>query len=286
MKKLFCFIVFCFSASHSFAQNEARFGVFAGVAQTSLYNSKDAAFGDYLPTFKPTIGVTAGYHFTLFKRMPIGFSAQLASNKMGQNYYGDYADSSRFYAYSRLNYIRPGAALHFGSNPRRIFSVEASVGATYGFLTSYHERYELTRYRQDKFILDIKDNDVIYNDTTLMRGTTSNKLYNATDMNMFGAISFNFLFTRNFVFGIQIRHDFGSNDVENKTPNKINFDTKPVTSTNFLPYQMDVKFRGPVDPNAVRAVTVNRSTGIFLSLKYRLYNPEKIEFWYREHKWD
>jgi hypothetical protein len=49
---------------------------------------------------------------------------------------------------------------------------------------------------------------------------------------------------------------------------------------------MNIKYRGPVDINAKRDPTSNTFYGIYLSLKYRIYNREKIEFWYKEHKWD
>ena len=285
MKKIVLIISLLVAASQVEAQNEARFGLFTGINNTVLSNSKDEAFGDMLPTFKPSIGVSAGYHFTLFKRLPIGISAQVASTWMGQNYNGEYADSTSYYAYSRLHYIRPGLSLHFGSNPRRLVSFEGTIGANYGFLTKYQERYELIRYDNSRYILNIQDQLVQQKDTYWKSGTLADPLYNKTDMAIFGTMGLNFLFSRKIVFGFFVRMDLGQNDVENKIANKITIDGNPPTTTPFLPYQLDVKYRGPYSATANRASTVNKATGVYLTLKYRLYNKEKIEFWYREHKW-
>ena len=100
-----------------------------------------------------SLDIDAGYYFTIFKKLPIGFSVQLAGNSLGQNYNGNYSDSTSYYAYSRLNYFRPGIAFHAGSNMRKLVAFTFSAGATMGFLTSYQERYELIRYNNDRFIL-------------------------------------------------------------------------------------------------------------------------------------
>jgi hypothetical protein len=238
-----------------------------------------------LPTFKPSVGLSAGYHFTLFKRLPIGISAQLASTWMGQNYYGEYADSTSYYAYSRLHYIRPGVSLHFGTNPRRLVAFEGTVGMSYGFLTKYQERYELIRYDNSRYILDVRDQEVQQKDTFWKSGTLAEPLYNKTDMAIFGTAGLNFLFTRNLVFGFFVRFDMGQNEIENKVVNKVTINGNPPQTTAFLPYQLDVKYRGPYSPTAKRDVTTNSAMGFFLTLKYRLYNKEKVEFWYKEHKW-
>lgn len=286
MKRIIQFLLLGLISGQAMAQNEGRIGVFAGVNRTELTNAKDKAWGDYLPTFKPTIGVDAGYHFTLFKTIPMGISVQFAVNKAGQNYHGTYQDSSGYYAYSRLTYIRPGLALHFGSNPRRLVSLAFSAGATLGMLTNYQERYELIRYNNDRFIIDVKNSDVTYYDTVKTAGRINEPLYNKTDMSVFGTLGFNVLMTKNIVFGVYGRYDYGMTQIENRNPNAVVLETNPPTNVLFNPYQVEVKHRGPVDPLIKRAPTTNTQYGVYFSLKYRLFNPEKIEFWYKEHKWD
>jgi hypothetical protein len=286
MKRIINILLLSIITGQVFAQNEGRIGFFTGVNKTILSNAKDAAFGDYVPTYKPTIGVDAGYHFTLFKTLPMGISVQLAANRLGQNYYGKYQDSTEYYAYSRLNYIRPGLAIHFGSNPRRLVAFTFAGGATYGLLTGYQERYELIRYNNDRFVFDIKNNDVEWYDTVKTKGTLTAPLYNKTDLTVFGSLGIDVMLTRNLVFGISGRFDYGLSQVENRNKMNINFETNPPSTIPFQPYNMNIKYRGPVDINAKRDPTSNTFYGIYLSLKYRIYNREKIEFWYKEHKWD
>ena len=273
-------------STNLFAQNEGRVGVFVGVNQTSLMNSKDKAFGDYLPTFKPTIGIDAGYHFTLFKKIPMGFSFQFSNSKAGQNYHGLYQDSTSYYAYSRLNYLRPGAAFHFGSNPRRLVSVNFSAGATLGILTNYQERYELIRYNNDRLYFDINNTDVIWYDTVKTQGTLTSPMYNKTDLTVFGTLGFDVLLTQKIVFGVYGRYDMGMKPVENHNKMTINYNTEPNTSAAFQPYHSEIKYRGPVLTEIKREETTNLLYGVYFSLKYRIFNPEKIEFWYKEHKWE
>jgi hypothetical protein len=286
MKRIITIFFLSLASSPLFAQHEARVGIFGGVNNTSLKNAKDAAFGDFLPTFKPTLGIDAGYYFTIFKKLPIGFSFQLAGNSLGQNYNGNYSDSTSYYAYSRLNYFRPGIAFHAGSNMRKLVAFTFSAGATMGFLTSYQERFELIRYNNDRFILDINNNDVILYDTVKTRGTLTSPMYNQTDFSIFGTIGVDFMLTKHIVLGLSLRTDMGMSPVENKNKLNINYQTTPSSSVAFQPYNLDVKYRGPVSATAKRDETTNSSYGVFMSVKYRLFNPEKIEFWYREHKWE
>jgi hypothetical protein len=287
MKRILYILLISALSTNLFAQNEGRIGVFAGVNKTSLVNSKDKAWGDYLPTFKPTIGVDAGYHFTLFKTLPMGISFQFSNSKAGQNYYGEYEDSTSYYAYSRLNYLRPGLALHFGSNPRRLVSFTFSAGATMGILTNYQERYELIRYNNERMYFDIKNNDVIWYDTVKTRGTLTSQMYNKTDPTVFATLGFDVLLTKKVVFGVYGRYDAGMSQVENRNKMTINFDTEPKTSIPFQPYDVDIKYRDPVDATKFkREDTKNQLYGVYVSLKYRIFNPEKVEFWYKEHKWE
>jgi len=221
MKRLLPLLLIGLITTNAKAQNEGRFGVFAGVNRTELSNAKDKSWGDYLPTFKPSIGASAGYHFTLFKKLPIGFSVQLARTELGQNYHGKYQDSSSYYAYSRLTYLRPGIALHFGTNPRRLFALSFSAGASYGILTGYSDRYELIRYNNDRFIIDLQNTDAVFNDTSIVTGTLREPLYNKTDLSVFGTLGFDILMSKNFVFGVHGRYDYGMSQIENRTLNAV-----------------------------------------------------------------
>jgi hypothetical protein len=285
MKRIIYILFLSAISSQAIAQNEGRFGIFGGVNQTTLSNAKDAAYGDYLPTFKPTIGVDAGYFFTLFKAIPIGFSVQLSNNKLGQNYHGEYEDSTSFYAYTRLNYLRPGIALHLGSNRRRLVALTFSAGATMGFLTNYQERFELIRYNKDRYIFDIKNTEANLYDTVNTRGTLSAPMYNKTDMTVFGTLGFDVLLSKKIVFGINGRFDMGMSPVENRNAMTINYDNASAP-TPFKPYNLVVKYRGPVDLTAQRDETTNLFYGVYISFKYRIFNEEKIEFSYKEHNWE
>lgn len=282
MKKVCTLLLGIMFVQVAMAQNEGRFGVFAGMNRTMLNNADDKAYGDLLPTYKPTVGIDAGYHFTLFKRLPAGLSAQFAYNQMGQNYRGFYADSTSYYAYNRLNYMRLGMAVHFGTNMRRQVALTFSGGMTYGFLTGYQDKYELIRYNNERLILEINNTEVTYKDTFTKTGTLSKPLYNNTDMSVFGTLGLDFLAGENMVFGVNFRFDYGMDPVETSGKMNINYTGEQTTTQEFLPYNVKVKYRGPTDVNIVRAQTTNLSYGIFLSVKYRLYDHEKSEFWYRE----
>ncbi|HMT35411.1 MAG: hypothetical protein IPL09_01600 [Bacteroidetes bacterium] len=287
MKKIILIFVTSFISSSLFAQNEGRIGVFTTISKTTLLNKDDKAFGDYLPTVKPGLGLSAGYHFTLFKAIPMGFSAQVSYNKAGQNYNGLYQDSTSYYAYTRLNYIRIGGALQFGTNIRRQVSVALTVGANYGILTNYQDRYELIRYNNDRFIVDVKNSDVSYYDTAQTKATLSDPLYNKSDLNIFGTLGLDILLSRDIVFGFGARMDMGMSGVENTDKINLVTETNPPVSTAYSSFtNVKVKYRGPVDPLITRAKTTNQAMGVYLSLKYRIFNKEKIEFWYKEHRWD
>jgi len=286
MKRIITILFLSLATYPLFAQHEGRLGILGGINYTSLQNAKDAAFGDYLPTFKPTLGVEAGYYFTIFKKLPIGFSVQLTRNMLGQNYNGNYQDSTSFYAYSRLNYFRPGFAFHAGSNMRRLVAFTFSAGASIGFLTDYQERFELLRYNNDRYILDVKNTDVEVSDTINVNGKITSPLYNQTDFSIFGTLGVDFMLTKKIVLGLNLRTDMGMTSLENRNLINLTLQTNPPTNVQFLPYNLDVKYRGPVSLTAKRDVTTNLSYGVFMSVKYRLFNPEKIEFWYREHKWE
>ena len=73
MKRIITILFLSLATFPLFAQHEGRIGILGGINYTSLQNAKDAAFGDYLPTFKPTLGVEAGYYFTIFKKFFIFF---------------------------------------------------------------------------------------------------------------------------------------------------------------------------------------------------------------------
>lgn len=285
MKKIILILFANIIVGTLFAQNEARLGIFTTVSKTTLLNGDDKEFGDYLPTFKTGVGVSAGYHFTLFKALPMGFTAQVSYNKAGQNYHGEYQDSTSYYAYSRLNYIRIGGALQFGTNIRRQVSLALTIGANYGFLTNYQDRYELIRYNNDRFIVDIKNTDVSYYDTANTKATLSDPLYNKTDLNVFGTLGLDILLSRDIVFGFGARMDMGMSNVENHDKINLITETNPPVSTQYEPSYARIKYRGPVTlTENTRKQTTNQAIGIYLTLKYRIFNKEKIEFWYKEHR--
>lgn len=289
MKKIILVLFTNLIVASLFAQNEGRVGVFSTISKTTLLNGDDKEFGDYLPTFKPGVGVSAGYHFTLFKMIPVGLSAQVSYNKTGQNYYGQYQDTTSYYAYSRLNYIRIGGALQFGTNIRRQVSVALTLGANYGILTSYQDRYELIRYNNDRFIVDIKNNDVSYYDTAQTKAVLSDPMYNKTDLTVFGTLGLDILVTRDIVFGFGFRMDMGMRSVENERKINMISETDPPVSTQNYSTWGRFKYRTPINPDANvrdRQQTTNQAVGAYLSLKYRIFNKEKIEFWYKEKNWD
>ncbi|MCC6448075.1 MAG: hypothetical protein IT215_05255, partial [Chitinophagaceae bacterium] len=255
-------------------------------SNTSLLNKDDKKQGDYLPTFKPGVGVSAGYHFTLFKAIPLGISAIASYNQSGQNYNGKYEDSSSFYAYSRLNYFRIGASLQFGTNIRRQVSLAATIGANYGFLTNYKERYELIEYNNDRYILDINDLNVSMRDTVLVVGELAEPIYNKTDLNIFGTLGLDFLLNENLVFGFGGRMDMGINSVESNAKNSISIQNDPPIVNPFDIYNLQIKYRESATSTGKRATTINQAYGIYFSLKYRIFNKEKTEFWYKERRWD
>lgn len=287
MKKILYFLLLLTTISTSiFAQNEGRIGVFTTISKTTLLNKDDKAFGDYLPTFKPGVGLSAGYHFTLFKKVPLGLTALVSYNKAGQNYNGNYQDSTSYYAYSRLNYIRIGASLQFGTNIRRLVSLACTFGANYGFLTNYQERYELIRYNNDRLIIDMRNTNIYSYDTVQSNATISDPLYNKTDLNIFGTLGLDVLLSEDIVFGFGGRFDMGLGGVENTDPKTITTQTNPPQSSTFNAYDVKVKYRGPYDPEVKRAQTKNQAMGVYLSLKYRIFNKEKTDFYYKEHRWD
>lgn len=283
MKKIaISLLLALFTTFNIFAQNEGRISFYTGINKTTLNNASDKAFGDYLPTFKPTVGFSAGYHFTLFKSFPMGFSFQAEHAKMGQNYRGNYQDSTSYYAFSRLNYYRLGMALHFGTNPRRQVALAYSIGANYGFMSSYSDNYELIRYNNDRYHLDIKNNTVSIYDTSTVTGTLKSSIYNNTDLMIFSTLGLDFLISQKLVFGFYGRFDYGMSPIETNADNAINLDTNPTQIMPYQPNQLKVKHRGPASNLSVREVTNNMAYGIYFSLRYRIYNKEKVKFWYKE----
>lgn len=284
MKKTLVVILLTIMYTNSFAQNEGRIGLYSGISKTTLLNADDLAFGDYLPTYKPSTGIEAGYHFTLFHALPMGISFQCGNSKSGQDYRGFYADSTSYYAYTRLNYVRTGLALHFGTNPRRAVSLDMSVGANIGFLTNYQEKYELIRYNNDRLILNIKNNEVYKYDTYEQKGSLTSPLYNKIDKAVFGTMGLNFLFSKSWAFGFYARVDYGLTDIENKIKRNINYNTVPSSSEQYKIFNTEVKYHGPTSDLVVHGPTNNVGIGIFLSLKYRIFNKEKVEFYYKENR--
>lgn len=287
MKKIIIIALFAtFLNQTAKSQNEGRLGIFSTISNTTLLNKDDKKQGDYIPTFKPGIGLSAGYHFTLFKAIPMGLTALVSYNGAGQNYNGKYEDSTSYWAYSRLQYFRMGASLQFGTNIRRQVALALNIGATYGFLTKYQERYELIAYDNSRAIFDLRNTDFIMKDTMSHSGSISSPLYKKTDLNVFGSLGLDFLINENIVFGFGVRMDMGMSGVENlNVNNKITFDGNPPIAYDFNQYDLKVKYRNNNDTTK-RGQTVNNAFGVFLSLKYRIFNKDKTEFWYRERRFD
>ncbi|MEZ5045485.1 MAG: hypothetical protein R2831_00680 [Chitinophagaceae bacterium] len=283
MKKQILSILLCIAIQQvASAQNEGRFSFYTGISKTTLSNPDDVSYGDLLPTFKPTYGVSGEYHFTVFKRLPLGLSFNFEQAKMGQNYYGEYQDSTKYYAYSRLNYTRLGMQFHFGTNPRRQVALVGSFGANLAFLNKYQDRYELIRYNNDRLIMDIKNSSVTLYDTANLKGTLKNPLYNNFDLQLVGTLGLDFLISKKVVFGFFGRLDYGMNPVETNKESDINLETEPASVFEYKPAYLSVKYRGPYSDTKVRKETKNNAIGFYLTVKYRLFNPEKIEFYYRE----
>lgn len=287
MKKLFGLVGLVFSCWISAtAQNEGRLGLFFGINKTTINNADDVAQGDMLPTFKPTIGVSGDYRFTVAKKLPLGIMFQFANNKLGQNYRGYYQDTTSYWAYSRLTYLRGSLGFIIGSNPRRLVSVNMTNGISFGLLTKFQERYELVRYNNDRIILDIENTSVTVDDTLVAKGTISAPLYNKSDLTYFFAIGGDFLLSRKLVFGMQFRVDMGLSSIENITDYTMYFNTEPVSTTvTYKPYNK-TKFRAAQSATETRGDTKNSFAGVYLSLKYRIYNEDKYRMYYNEHRHD
>ena len=108
MKKIIALGVAILFIGNVFAQNEGRLGFFTGMNNTRLLNADDKKFGDYLPTFKSNIGIDAAYHFTLAKVIASAIGTEFSFTSLGQNYRGAYQDSTSYFAYTRLRYMRMG----------------------------------------------------------------------------------------------------------------------------------------------------------------------------------
>jgi hypothetical protein len=282
MKKSLIIFLTLLASTQLFAQHEARFGLFTGVQNTTLYNKPDADYGDYLPTFKAVGGLEAGYYFTAFKFMPMGISLQFSHAGMGQNYYGIYQDSSSYYGYTRLRYNRAGIAYHFSTNMRRKFAFNMSFGGQFAFLASARDRYEHIRNDNTRFVLDVKNQDVTWNDTTKLVARLKSPLYYKTDNGLFATAGFDVKMSDKFVFGMYARYDMGFESIENRDVNYITFATTPSTPAQpfFASYSI-VKYRGPIADGPFRSATNTQAIGVFASIKYRMYNPEKVKWYYK-----
>jgi hypothetical protein len=84
------------------------------------------------------------------------------------------------------------------------------------------------------------------------------------------------------VFGFYGRFDYGFKPVETNNDNAINLDTNPAQVITYQPNRLQYKYHGPYSDKPIRSETTNMAFGVFFSLKYRMYNKEKIEFWYKE----
>jgi hypothetical protein len=284
MKKIITLLFITSLGFQVLAQNEGRIGIFTGLNKTSLMNAEDKAFGDYLPTFKTNIGFDAAYHFTLGKLIATGIGTEISFTGAGQNYRGTYQDSTSYFAYARLKYLRMGMYIHLGTPLRQRIAVSYGGGLSYGFLTNYQDRYELVRYNNARKILDIKNSNVEITDTGVVKGNLAEALYKKTDLMFFSKLGIDIQAGENLLVSIYGRYDMGLNGVENLTKNTITTQTNPATSQIFNPYNMKVKYRTPVEINVARTDTKNTYFGIYLALRYRIWDKNKTEFWYHQRQ--
>lgn len=288
MKNICSLLLLMIVSFCSYAQNEGRFGIFMGINNTKLKNADDIALGDVLPTYKPTIGVTAGYHFTVAKKLPLGFTTQFSYNQLGQNYRGYYSDTMNYWAFSRLNYYRMGLGFHIGTNPRRLVALTWTNGITFGFMKNYSERFEVYRKNNSRVILEIDNTTATATDTLYVKGTISSPLYVKNDKTYFTSLDLDFMIHRNLVFGVSLRYDLGLNGIENTKDSIINiyYTTEPTTTTvAYKPYNK-YKYHAPLTAGETRSKTTNEFMGVYLSLKYRVFNEEKHRMYYKEHRHD
>lgn len=280
MKKLFVLLFLSLLSTSIIAQNEAQLGFFTGGYNSSLLNANDQDWGDYLPTYKGMLGVEGGYFMTLGGKVPVGFTAQAGYWGNGQNYRGLYLDSSYYEAYTHLNYIRLGCALHISTNLRRRVVARAFAGANMGFLNNYTDRYEHYRNNGDRFILSISDNAVYYKDGYPKYGRLSEKLYTSNDMGVFYGLGFDVKITDQLIYKLMFRFDNGIGQMENENAKTITFDGENASVIDYPEYAMAIKYHGPTRPEIIRQPTTNQMYGIYMGLTWRFYDHSKYDIYY------
>ena len=277
---IFCVVIF----SETKAQNEGRIGIFTGINNTTLLNKDDKAFGDFLPTFKSNVGIDGAYHFTLFKTLAAGIGSEMSYTSTGQNYSGSYQDSTSYYAYSRLQYVRFGMFLHLGTPLRRSVAISYGSGFAFGFLTGYQDRYELIRYNNSRLIADVRNQNIDLIDSSTTKATINEPLYNRTDLTLFNKLGLDFLIGDNFVLSIYGRYDMGMSSVENHMNHKIIIQSEPATTQDFVLHYQKIKYRQTSSLPPERSITTNNFGGVYFSLRYRIWNKDKTEFWYKQRQ--
>jgi hypothetical protein len=282
MKKIIALAFALFLFGNVFAQNEGRLGFFTGINNTRLSNPQDKAFGDYLPTFKSNLGIDAAYHFTLAKVIASALGSEFSFTSLGQNYRGAYQDGTSYFAYSRLRYVRMGLYFNVGTPMRKTVAVTYGAGLSYGFLSGYQDRYELVRNNNSRYIIDVKNTNIEFTDTSTVKGALSAPLYNKTDLTFFNKLGVDFLFGENLVFSIYGRMDMGLQGVENLTKFTYTSLTTPSITADYKPYHSVLKYRTPVTTTIKRSETKNVYGGIYLALHYRIWDKNKTEYWYKQ----
>ncbi len=284
MKKVILSLIVICLYQLSYAQKEGRIGVFTGMYNSTLMNANDNDWGDYLPTFNSMVGIEGGYFITVGKKIPVGITGQVGFWGTGQNYRGLYLDSSYYEAYAKLRYMRTGLALHTGTNLLRRVALRVYGGANVGFLTSYSDRYEQFRNDGSRFIIDIEDNNVFYNQDGPKYGTIDEALYNPIDLGVFYGLAIDVKVTDHWIFTASGRFDLGLGNIENENKKKITFANAngDAEVIDYPGYTSAIKYHGPTRPEILRQATTNQMYGVFLGFSYRFFNKDDADIYFRK----
>lgn len=283
-KVIYLILLICCSLQLS-AQEEGRLGIFTGVYNSSLMNANDFHYGDYLPTYKGCVGIEGGYFVTAFRAIPFGLTANIGYWGNGQNYKGSYFDGSQYEAFTRMDYVRGGIALHTGTNIRRKVAFRMYGGFSVGFLNNFTDRYEHYRANGTTYLLEIENQNIVEKDTFDISGKLNESYYEKLDYGAFFGGAIDVKVKDYLIFSIGSRYDLGLAQIENENQLSATFQSPSGDGTTFLrdipALPSAIKYNGPTIPELKRDVTNNVMWGVFVGLSYRLYNTDKVEMWYK-----